>query len=51
MSAGEAADAILLVVGEPVVAGHAGVVLVDVAEAVLPVVELAGGQADPGEEV
>jgi len=32
------------------VAGHPGVVLVDLAEALLPVVELAGADADPGEE-
>ncbi len=50
VGAGEDADAFLLVVGEPVVARHPGVVLVDLAEAVLPVVELAGGKGDPGEE-
>jgi hypothetical protein len=50
MLAGEDANALLLVVAEPVVAGHPGVVLVDLAEAVLPVVELAGADADPGEE-
>ena len=33
MAAGEGADALLLVVGEPVVARHPGVVLVDLAEA------------------
>jgi hypothetical protein len=32
------------------VAGHPGVVLVDLAEALLPVVELTGADADPGEE-
>jgi hypothetical protein len=32
------------------IAWHQGVVFVDLAEAFLPVVELAGGQADPGEE-
>ena len=41
---------LLLVVGEPVIARHPGVVLVDLAEALLPVVELAGADADPGEE-
>jgi hypothetical protein len=51
MGAGEDADAFLLVVGEPVVAGHPGVVLVDLAEALLPIVELAGADADPGEEM
>ena len=48
MGAGEETDGCLFVVGEPVVAGHPGVVLVDLAEAMLPVVELAG--ADPGQE-
>ena len=38
------------VVGEPVVAWHPGVVLVDLAEALFPVVELAGADADPGQE-
>jgi hypothetical protein len=33
-----------------VIARHEGVVFVDLAEAFLPVVELTGGQADPGEE-
>jgi len=32
------------------IAGHPGVVFVDFAEAVLPVVELAGADADPGQE-
>ena len=32
------------------VPGHPGVVLVDFSEAVLPVVEFAGADADPGEE-
>src|SRR5437773_7315116 len=50
MPAGEGTDAVLLVVGEPMVAGHPGVVLVDLAEALLPVVELAGADADPGQE-
>ena len=40
----------LLVVGEPVIAWHPGVVLVDLAEALHPVVELAGADADPGQE-
>jgi hypothetical protein len=51
MAAGEGADAFLFVVGEPVVAGNPGIVLVDLAEAVDPVVELAGADADPGQEV
>ena len=50
MLAGEGADAFFFVVGEPVVARHPGVVLVDLAEAMLPVVELAGADADPGQE-
>jgi hypothetical protein len=50
MLAGEDANALLLVVAEPMVAGHPGVVLVDLAEAVLPIVELAGADADPAEE-
>ena len=50
VSAGEDADAVLLVVGKPVVAGDEGVMLVDFAEALFPVVELAGGKSDPGEE-
>ena len=50
MGAGEGADVFLLVVGEPVIARDPGVVLVDFAEALFPVVELAGADADPGEE-
>ena len=46
----EGANALLFVIGEPVVAWHPGVVLVDLAEAQLPVVELAGADADPGHE-
>ena len=45
----EATDALFFVVGEPVVAGHPSVVLVDLAETGLPVVELARADADPGE--
>ena len=47
----EGTDPFLLVAGEPVVAWHPGVVLVDLAEALLPVVEFAGADADPGQEV
>jgi hypothetical protein len=47
---GEGADALLFVVGEPMVARHPGVMLVDLAETQLPVVELAGADADPGQE-
>jgi len=50
MRSRESTDAEFLVVGEPVVAGHPGVVFVDLAEALLPVVELAGADADPGQE-
>jgi len=45
---GEGADAFLLLVGEPVIARHPGVMFVDFAEACFPVVELAGADADPG---
>ena len=48
--ASEDADLFFFVVGKPVVARHPGVVLVDLAEALLPVVELAGADADPGKE-
>ena len=47
---GEAADPLLLGVGQPMVARHPGVVLVDLAESRLPVVELAGADTDPGQE-
>jgi len=50
MAAGEGADPLLLVTGEPVIARHPGVVLVDLAEAGFPVVELAGADAEPGQE-
>jgi hypothetical protein len=50
MGAGVGDDAFFFVVGEPVIARDPGVVLVDLAEALLPVVELAGADADPGEE-
>ena len=46
----EGADPLLFIVGEPVVAWHPGVVLVDLAVAFLPVVEFGGAQADPTEE-
>jgi hypothetical protein len=51
MFAGEEADFVFFIVGKPVVARHPGVVLVDLAEAQLPVVELAGTDADPGQEM
>jgi hypothetical protein len=47
---GEGLDAFFFIVGEPVVARDPGVVLVDLAEALLPVVELAGSDADPALE-
>ncbi len=50
VGAGKGVDAFLFVVAEPVVAGDEGVVLVDLAEAFLPVVEFAGGDAGPGKE-
>jgi hypothetical protein len=50
MGAGEGANAFLFIVGEPVVARDVGVVFVDFAEAMFPVVELAGGESDPFEE-
>jgi len=46
----EGADAFFLVGGEPVVAWHPGVVLVDLAEAAAPVVELGGADAEPRKE-
>ena len=48
--AGELADAGDFVLGEPVIARHPGVVLIDLAEAVDPVVVLAAGDAEPGHE-
>ncbi len=50
MGSGEGPDAFFFVVAEPMIAWHQGVVLVDLAKAFLPVVELALGQAHPGEE-
>jgi hypothetical protein len=46
----ESDDAKFFIVGEPMIARDPGVVLVDLAEAPLPVVELAGADADPGDE-
>jgi len=46
----EVEDGLLLLGVEPVVAGDPGVVLVDLAVAVLPRVPLGGGQAEPQEE-
>ena len=50
MAAGEDADTLFLVVGEPVIARNPGVVLVDFAETPDPVVILTGADADPGKE-
>jgi hypothetical protein len=50
MVVGEADDLAFLLLGEPVVARHPGIVLVDLTVALLPVVELAGAQLDPAEE-
>jgi hypothetical protein len=46
----EVDDPALLLVSEPVVTWQPGIVLVDFAVAFLPVVELAGAQADPANE-
>jgi hypothetical protein len=48
--AGENTDALFLVIGEPMIARYPGVVLIDLAEAAFPVVELAGADADPAEK-
>ena len=50
IGAGEVADAQLLLVGEPMIAWHPGVVFVDFAEARDPVLVLAAADADPGHE-
>jgi hypothetical protein len=50
MGAGKSADAEFFIVGEPVVAWDPGVVFVDLAETLFPVVELAGADVDPGQE-
>jgi hypothetical protein len=51
MLAGEVANAFLLVRQEPVIARNPGVVLVDLAETLDPIVILAGADADPGQKV
>ena len=48
--AGEVADARDFVFGEPMIAWHPGVVLVDFAEAFTPIFVLAAADADPGHE-
>ena len=50
MCSREAANAFFLVLGEPMVTGHPSVVFVDLAEALLPIMKLAGADADPGKE-
>jgi hypothetical protein len=50
MATGEVADAKFLLVAEPMVTWHPGVVLVDLAEALPPVLILAAADADPGQE-
>ncbi len=50
IAASVGANAFFFVRGEPVVAWHPGVVLVDLAEAAFPVVDLAGGQTQPSEK-
>ena len=50
MGPSESADALLFVVGEPVIARHPGVVLVGLAVAVLPLMELARAELQPAEQ-
>ena len=50
MGSGECGDLLFLGVGQPVVAWNLRVVFVDLAEALFPVVEFAGGDADPGKQ-
>jgi hypothetical protein len=51
MLAGEGGDAILFDLGEPVIAGDPGVVLVNLAETPDPIVVFAGADADPRQKV
>jgi hypothetical protein len=51
MLASEVANAFLLVGDKPVIAWDPGVVLVDLAETLDPIVVLAGADADPGQKV
>jgi hypothetical protein len=51
MLASEGANAFLLVGQEPVIARDPGIVLVDLAKTLDPVVILAGADADPGQKV
>jgi hypothetical protein len=50
MSTSEDTDAFFLLVGEPVIARHPGVVFVDLAETRDPIVKLADADADPRDE-
>ena len=50
MVVSEGDDSAFLLLGEPVVAWQPGIVLVDLAVALFPVVELGSAQADPAEE-
>jgi len=50
MGTGKDTDAFFLLVGEPVIARHPGVVFIDLAEARDPIVKLADADADPGAE-
>ena len=43
-------DASFLLVGEPVIAWHQGIVLIGLAVAFTPIVELAAGDADPADD-
>ncbi len=46
----ECADLFPLVIGQPMIARHQRIVLVDLAEALLPIVKLAGADADPADK-
>ncbi len=50
VAACEGDDTMFFIVGKPMIAWDPGVVLVDLAEAPFPVVELAGADADPADE-
>jgi hypothetical protein len=50
IAAGKGFDGGAFVIGDPVIAWNPGVVFVDFSEALLPVVELAGGDANPFEK-
>ena len=50
MGTGKDTDAFFLLVGEPVIARHPGVVLVDLTETRDPIVKLTDADADPGHE-